>query len=137
MVKALALNPDQISGHWPNLKPYIEMALEYSLGEMTSEDVKQGGIEGAYLFIVFHEDNEILGVITVESLEYPTKKIVCVPHVGGKDLDKWHDLMVNTVINLAKEQNATNVISYGRVGWNKKLKPYGFKPQYTISSLTL
>ena len=136
-VRVAALRPDEIESQWPILKPYIEMALEYSLGEMSAEEVKEDGIKGIYLFLAFYRDNELLGVITVETVVYSRKKIVCVPHVGGKELELWCDLMVNTVKNLAIEQGASNVISYGRQGWLKKLSPHGFKLQYTILSLTL
>jgi len=137
LVKVKALRASEIEGEWDVLKPYIEMALEYSLGEMSAEEVKEDGIKGIYLFLIFIEDNEILGVITVETVVYSRKKIVCVPHVGGKDIDKWCELMVDTVKDLAIEQGASNVVSYGRQGWIKKLRPYGFKMQYTILSLTL
>ena len=137
LVKVIALKPSEIENQWPILKPYIEMALEYSLGEMSAEEVKEDGIKGIYLFLAFYRDDEILGLITVETVVYSRKKIVCVPHVGGKEIDEWCGLMVDTVKNLAKEQGASNVISYGRQGWLKKLSPYGFKTQYTILSLTL
>lgn len=136
-VRVKALRSDEIESQWPILKPYIDMALEYSLGEMSSDDVKEDGIKGIYLFLTFYRGNELLGVITVETVVYSRKSIVCVPHVGGKELDEWCDLMVDAVKNLAIEQGASNVISYGRQGWLKKLKPHGFKPQYTILSLTL
>lgn len=136
-IRVEAIKPSDIQAKWHILKPYIEMALKYSLGELSAEEVKEDGISGIYLFLGFYRDNELIGVITVETVTYSRKKIVCVPHVGGKDLDLWCDIMVNTVIKLAKDVNANAVISYGRKGWEKKLKPYGFKPQYTILSLTL
>ena len=132
-----AIRPEDIESLWPTIKHYIEMALEHSLGEMSAEEVKEDGVNGIYLFLAFYRGNEILGLITVETVIYSRKKIVCVPHVGGKDLDEWCELMVNTVKSLAIEQGASNVISYGRQGWLKKLKPFGFKTQYTILSLTL
>jgi len=134
VVKALAIKPEDIKGLWPHLKPYIESALEYSLHEQNAEEVKEKGISGIYLFLVFKRDTEVLGVITIETIVYPTKTIVGVIHVGGKDIDEWVELMWTTVRDLAKEQGASEVISYGRQGWIKKLKPYGFKHQYTILS---
>lgn len=136
-VRVVAIRPEDINEIWSKLKPYIEMALDYSLNEQSAEDVRQKGINGVYLYLVFYDGDEILGVITVETFDYPNKRIVGVVHVGGKRLDDWLELMWDTVRSLAIEQGASEVISYGRQGWIKKLKKYGFKLQYTVLSVTL
>lgn len=136
-VTVRALKADEIDDNWEWIEPYIEMALEYSLGELSADEIKEDAIKGIFLVLAFLRGDEVLGVITVETVVYSRTKIVCVPHVGGKEIDSWCDLMVETVSSLAKEQGAKTVISYGRRGWLKKLKPHGFKEQYTILSLTL
>jgi len=130
-IRVEAIKPCEINDKWAILKPYIDKALSYSMGEMTANEVRRNGVNGEYLFLVFHRDNEMLGVTTVESVVYPTKTIIFCPQVAGKDFDEWSDKLWDVLQNLAKEKNAKEIAIHGRRGWLKKLAPYGFKEQYT------
>jgi len=122
-----AIKADEINDNWEWIKPYIDSALSYSLGEMTANEVRRNGVNGSYLFLYFKGK----GLATVEAVDYRNKTILWCPQVAGEDLDEWIDELWDVLLNLAKEKNAKEIAIHGRRGWLKKLAPYGFKEQYT------
>lgn len=137
MVEVVALRRDQIGEMWAILKPMIEPALEYTLNEQSINDIKLKAEKGEYLLLLFKSDEKLLSVVSIEILEYPTKKILSVVTGGGSDMYEWRDEWWQQMEKIGREIGASDVVICGRAGWERVLSPYGFKNKYTILARTL
>jgi len=137
MINIEAIKPQDIQQKWPVIEPFVSKALEYSLNEHNSEDLKKKMINGEYLLLGFYEGDKILSIVSAELLTYPRKKIVNIVTAAGSSMEKWLDEWWRAIKILAKEQGAQEITVSGRSGWLKALKKYGFKQQYTVLAVKL
>jgi len=135
--RVAAIRPDEIDGVWPKVEGYIDSALKHTMYEQTLEDVKNKGLSGKYLFLLFYCDDKIKGVITMEMYDYPTKKVAGIVHLAGENLDDWIEFADTSTKRIAKEQGADEIIIVGRKGWVRKLIKYGYNVQYMVLTTTL
>lgn len=110
----------------------IDKALEYNddcfLIINIINAIKQ---ENMQLWIVFNDKDEIHAIAVTEVREYPQKLVLTVLLAAGFEVDEWlHHL--KTIESYAKEFGCHYSTIYGRDGWIKKLKPYGYEKTHVV-----
>jgi hypothetical protein len=87
-------------------------------------DILDGVFDGTYvLWVVMDEDDSIVAAFTTRLIVYPQRRALALDWVGGTRMSEWNDQMINTM--------------YGRKGWGRALKKYGFYPEYIAYRMEL
>lgn len=102
----------------------IASALKYSGGTHTINDIIAGVLGGEYLLI----ENENASMV-VEIEEFPQKRRYNIFLAAGKMSDV---IELGLKVLSEADANGVEVSLYGRKGWERALKPYGFKALHTV-----
>lgn len=129
----IAVPVNMIDLLWYQIEPLLQLAVDISDGEMTCEHVYDRAKEGNTLLICICEGPIIISVITVEIRDFPNgKKALCLPMVGGKDVDNWVDDFMEVIKQIAKDFKCEEIRGYAaRLGWMRKLKDKGWSELYS------
>lgn len=126
----------RINEVWPAVAPIIERALEFGDGKYALTDIHRFLEEQACQLWIIHNTAGIAGALVTQIVNYPQDRRLCFFACAGVEADKW--LHLNEVIKCyAREQGCSSVEIYGRPGWVKKMKPYGFKPIHVVLTAPL
>ncbi|NBW11241.1 MAG: hypothetical protein EBR82_24740 [Caulobacteraceae bacterium] len=117
---------------WPDVKEYIENALNYCGGEYTAEQLKVLLVRGEqHLLVAVDKNNKINGCATVQFIDYPNFRVAFITSIGGRLIstpDTFEEL-----INWCKFNGATKIQGAARESierlWKKLFK---FERRYAI-----
>lgn len=104
-------------------KDWIEMALEYSGGTHSYEDVFHGVLEGRYQLWPGRDACAVTEIVV-----YPMKKVLHVFLAGG-NMDNIVD-MQKSAEEWGKNQGCSAMTIAGRKGWSRVLASHGYKEQF-------
>jgi hypothetical protein len=110
---------------WPQVKESIAEALLGDCGRITVEDIKDA-VEARKMQLWAIHDGQIRAVIVTELLNYPQLRILRVVTVSGTGMDKWLDLLEDTLTSWGREHGAQAIEFSGRKGWERVLSKRGF-----------
>jgi|TARA_Y100000310_G_C20475682_1_gene712277 hypothetical protein len=127
--KVVLVAPSDVSYVWDDVVPLLDKALQYSEGEMTSDDLAPHLDNENLRMWVAMKGNEIIACMVTEVIEYPRKKIVRVITLAGKDMDLWYDFLP-LVEGYAVKQGCSALEAWTRKGMTRKLKDW--KHSYDI-----
>jgi len=102
-------------------RQHIEAALEYGGGTHTFEDVRDMIHKGTAQLWVGPD-----GCAVTEIIVYPRKRVLHCFLAGGK-LEQIVD-MIDSAVAWGKTQGCSDLTLSGRMGWQRALAQYGFKP---------
>lgn len=102
-------------------RKHIEAALSYGGGTHTFDDVARGIYSGRMQLWSGER-----GCAVTEIINYPRKRVLHCFLAGG-EMDQILD-MIDSAIAWGKTQGCESLTLSGRLGWERVLKPHGFKP---------
>ena len=108
------------------LKAAISAALFYSNGEVSVDNVLKGIADGSYFVFEFENSIAILTVI-----QYEDKKALRIAAASGSLSDVGNQPF-HIFEKLAIDLSCDFVEIFGRRGWARQLKEYGYTEQYTV-----
>ena len=91
-----------------------------------AERVYQAIDDGVVLPVGIHIDGCLAALMTLEKDAQECRVITCV----GEQMEAWLDEWMDLLFSVAREHGCSRVRVRGRPGWLRKLKGYGFKPNY-------
>lgn len=101
-------------------------------------DILDGVFDGTYvLWVVMDDEDRIVSAFTTRLIVYPQRKALSLDWVGGTQMRDWSDQMIETVTRYALELGCEHLEGYGRKGWGRYLKKYGFYPEYIAYRMEL
>ena len=118
----------EVDKWWEHTSSYIEDALQYGVGEYTTEDIKEACIEKRMQLWINWEDG-VKGVFVTQVINYPQLSILLVLLLGGKEFIEWRDEVDETLNEFGKEHGCKYVEFFGRKGWGNYLKDINYKEQ--------
>lgn len=118
---------EMIDAVWPVAEPLLSPAIARSGKRMSMATVRKSLDRNTHLLWVANEDDELLSAFVTRSAQYPLKKMLVVESLGGKKLRSWVKPVHDTLVGFAKATGHDGLELYGRDGWVKALKPYGWK----------
>jgi hypothetical protein len=103
---------------WERCKPWIEAALARDPRGRTIEDIERDIAEGKSFLLAAPNSAMVCSIIETRALHI---------YLGGGDLAelKQSDKALN---ELARRASCTQVTIWGRKGWERELRPFGFEP---------
>jgi hypothetical protein len=132
-----AINTDMAEVIWPTMRPFIEMAIGKSNGELDIEETYQKIMinELLPLAVMEKETGKLLAVVTLERRTFESGKAVLnIMTAGGEEVDQWFEEVLDIAEKLAKEQGCEDVYIIGRPGWKRKLNHLGYGVVHTVLS---
>ena len=122
-------------GEWWHLaKPYVDSALEYGLGEYTTNDIKEL-CESQVMQLWLFGDKELKGCFVTQILNYPQLNVLLVLLLSGDNFKEWRDEVDDLLLRFGKEKDCKYVELFGRKGWGKAfLSDINYKEQVRMFS---
>lgn len=118
--------------------PKIEAATAYSDGKYIGPDIVKMLISGHMQLwgIVDDEDGNLNGITITEIATYPQRKVCRMLSTAGEGSDNMLPLLPE-VESWAKACGCSSIEPVCRPGWEKILKPYGYKKTHILLSKEL
>ena len=125
-MKITLVPPENVFEVWPDIREYLEPAVETSHGRWTLEHLIAVLCNGrSQLWIAFDEER-IWGALTTEISQNPGKRGLSMHFLGGTSLEQWYPSMLEHVTNHGKNMNCSAIEGTARFGFWKFLKQDGF-----------
>tara|TARA_Y100001938_G_C8052214_1_gene412428 strand:- start:1081 stop:1479 length:399 start_codon:yes stop_codon:yes gene_type:complete len=131
--------PKEAMGHvWKDVEGILDKAVDTIKDKSKVIDILIGIYEGIYvLWVVLDDEDKIVAAFTTRLIAYPRRKALAVDWVGGTQMKEWEDQWVDTMKRYANELDCSHIEGYGRKGWGRELKKYGFYPEYIAYRMEL
>lgn len=114
---------------WPAAREYLREAIKLN-GALDDDDVLSL-IKSQHMQLWGIHDGDLKAVMVTEVVNYPKKKYVRVVLIGGHEMEKWNQLVVDSLERFRIEQGANGIEGGGRRGWVKSLEKFGFREYAT------
>jgi len=111
----------------PFVEHYIKDAMQYNNDWTYTDLVTSLLTEHCKLWVVSH-DNKLLAAVVTQVYLYPLKKEVRIHLLAGEETEKWAKEWSHTIETYAISEGAKSIDLMGRKGWERYLRPYGYKP---------
>lgn len=118
---------------WPVLAPWLIQALGETdswqdIGQLR-EEAERGTTQ---LWVAQHKlTQDILMVCITEGMNLNGKPTLVIRWLGGRHPEMWLD-DIGIIERWAAIQGFHKVEVWGRAGWNKMLKPHGYREIYRV-----
>lgn len=76
--------PQHVVVAWPKVEKFLAEAFTHSAGEYSLEQLRAFLSNGTQTLLVFVEDNEIQGALTMAAESYPNFSVGFITAIGGK-----------------------------------------------------
>jgi hypothetical protein len=118
---------------WKYVDKYISSALEYGVGEYTSQDIKEL-CKKKEMQLWVKLDKGVEGAFITQILNYPQMNILLVLVLSGKNFKSWRNETDELLQGFGKENNCKYIELFGRKGWGNYLKDINYKEQVRVYS---
>ena len=134
MIHISVVPPEMVSAVWPQAVALLSKAFEYATMKVDPEDVYTDIMKGHQtLWVVFDDtDDSMIGAFTIRVKQYPVGQALCGEHLGGERLTEWSDNLFEIMESYARDLGITKLELIGRRGWEKILRPKGWKASLAI-----
>jgi hypothetical protein len=123
---------------WKDVEEVLKKSVSTVKDKANMIDVLKGVFDDVYvLWVVMDEEDNIIAAFTTRLLVYPQRKGLALDWVGGTRMKEWEDQLINTMRRYANELGCSHLEGYGRKGWGRALKKYGFYPEYIAYRMEL
>lgn len=137
-MKVSLVPQEAIGSVWKDVDEILKRAVDTVKDKSEVIDILTGVYEGMYaLWIVMNEDDKIIAAFTTRLIQYPRRRALALDWVGGTQMKEWEDQLIETMKRYANELDCSHLEGYGRKGWGRALKKYGFYPEYIAYRMEL
>ena len=135
----VSLVPTEAVGHvWKDVDRVLKKAVATVDNKAEMIDRLDGIYDGTYvLWVVIDEQDDVIAAFTTRLIVYPQRKALALDWVGGTRMKEWEDQLIDTMRRYANELDCSHLEGYGRKGWGRALKKYGFYPEYIAYRMEL
>jgi hypothetical protein len=134
VIKISAVPPEMVADYWDVAFQLFSKSFEYSALKISPEDVYEDVMRGNQsLWLVFEDEPFlVIGAFTIRVKSYPAGHALAGEHLGGERLSEWADQLFQIMEQYARDLNISHLELIGRRGWEKILKPKGWKANLVI-----
>ncbi len=135
----VSLVPTEAVGHvWKDVDRVLKKAVATVDNKAKMIDILDGVYDGTYvLWVVIDEQDDVIAAFTTRLIVYPQRRALALDWVGGTRMKEWEDQLIDTMRRYANELDCSHLEGYGRKGWGRALKKYGFYPEYIAYRMEL
>lgn len=116
----------------PALAHHLERSEYWSKGRSNVDDIVRFIYTGQMqLWVIFDEEEKSIGYVVTEIKQYPQSKMLVWQYGAGDYgvLEATNDLVFETIERFAKDTGCNGLEVFGRPGWKREAKRYGFNSQ--------
>lgn len=136
----MSVIPSEVLHKIPRIIEYLKRLDEHMLPRCDGLDLYLMCLNNeAVLWGVFADDltpvtvnNALAGVVVTKATLYPKGTMLTITALTGDRLDDWMDLAYSTLTRSWKESGFLGLEEWGRDGWIRKLKKYGFQKSHIL-----
>ncbi len=137
-MKVSLVPQEAIGSVWKDVDGILKRAVDTVKDKSEVIDILTGVYEGMYaLWVVMNEDDKIIAAFTTRLIQYPRRRALALDWVGGTQMKEWEDQLIDTMKRYGNELGCSHLEGYGRKGWGRALKKYGFYPEYIAYRMEL
>jgi len=133
MIKVLS--QEELALRWHEVKPYIDKAIEHGIEETSSMDMFKGAMNNTYYCVEVLDDNTTVSFAMLRVNHYENHsqlQIVTATATSEKKWEQYAKESLEYAEETAKQIGCKYVSVWGRPGWAKKLKEFGYNHTYTV-----
>lgn len=132
-MKLIPIQPENLKLALKDVQKWLVEALAYTDGKYSIEDVlAELQREMQLLWVVYNEEKaKAVGCLVTEVLGYPRHKALSIFLLGGDDFSEIVTLL-DELKDYAVGVGCKTIEFYGRDGWEKTLKDYGFEKTHIV-----
>ncbi len=136
-MKLIPVSPENVHLAWKDVGKYAGEALVYADDKYTVADVHEMLANGLLtLWVVYNDEKDkAVGCLLTEIIEHPRMRVLSIFLAGGEFSNMI--LVLDDLKDYALSAKCKNIEFYGRPGWEKTLKPWGFDKIHTVMRLKL
>ena len=108
----------------------IEHALAVDINGMTIDDVEMMVLDVKMQFWAIRNGSMLAGAVTGVNNLFGQKVLIIVA-LGGGEMDKWLEEFLATMEDYAELMNCQRIVAYGREGWSRVGRLYGWEYAFT------
>ena len=125
-MKTTLVPPEHAFDVWPEVRGYLEQAVDIANGRWTMEHLLAVICNGRSQLWIAYDEDRIWGAVTTEITNYPGKKFLSMHFLGGLNFDLWYPKKKKNITNYAKQSGCQGIEGVARFGFWKFLKEDGF-----------
>lgn len=130
--------PTEAVGHvWKDVERVLEKSVATVKDKAEMIDILKGIYDETYVLWAVMDKENIIAAFTTRLLVYPQRKALALDWVGGTRMKEWEDQLIDTMRKYANELGCSHLEGYGRKGWGRSLKKYGFYQEYIAYRMEL
>ena len=135
----VSLVPKEAVGSvWKDVDEILNRAVDTVKDKSEVIDILTGVYEDMYaLWVVMNDDDKVIAAFTTRLIQYPRRRALALDWVGGTQMKEWEDQLIDTMKRYGNELGCSHLEGYGRKGWGRALKKYGFYPEYIAYRMEL
>lgn len=127
MWRIKSIRADDVREIWPVVVPLLAPAIEATNGRTSMGVVFRQLTDGkCILWVTYSDDQEVVAAFVTRVAQYPLKKMLVVDACGGERMTEWLPTVVEVFERFAADSKLDGVEMYGRPGWTRALRPYGW-----------
>lgn len=127
-INLIPIPAPEVEASWHLAETWVESAVEeYALLETPASYKARCLDRSAQLWLISDAD-QIVGAGITEIYDTPKGMTCAVPVLAARGMDCLEALF-DTVEAWAKQEGCVRLQGYGRLGWIRALKPYGWRPR--------
>ena len=115
---------------WNDVSRVLHRSVLTAGGRFDLNDVRKGIKSGFYDLWVVMEEDRVVAALTTRVVAYPQCKSLALDWIGGSRMREWLPQAQKVMTKFAKENGCTQLEGYGRKGWDRWLRAYGWEPHY-------
>lgn len=112
---------------WLTALALLKPAIALSGGRIDSRSVYEWLADGRYLlWFAYAEDKVPRAAFLTRTSVYPRKRVLTIDCAGGSEMDGWLEEADRIFRAFSRESGLDGVELFGRNGWARALKRYGW-----------
>ena len=121
--------PDDI---WQLVEPMLERAIRDDGIRMGTEDFHGWLNQGAMQLWIACSPDELVACAVTEIVIYPRMKACCIVMLAGRAIQAWAQQGFDMIDRWAMSKGCAVIEVHGRRGFERLLKPHGFKHTHSV-----
>lgn len=122
-----SIRAEDVPAIWPIVLPQLAPAIAVTNGRTSMGEIfRQLAAERCILWVVFEDDQPVAASFITRVAQYPLKRMLVVEACGGSEMAEWLPTVIDVLRRFAADSGLAGVEMFGRPGWARALRPYGW-----------